>query len=704
MTCPPPRKLVPTTTYGTAIIPPTDTDTIPDDGGTNVAGGSEIEIEIGSEGESDYGSDFTPDEEELLNALLVKVGSGSGSGSGAGIGTGVGEEEEKENERVRRSRSTGPGPGPGVGGGFPAGTDTGTGFNTAAAGDITSGLERDGARAVSVPVSVPGVSAGVRDIEDYDSVWRGGSNGAKVLGRGVQVGWGQVSQQQKQQGQWGVGNAAAAAAVEHPDLIEARSKEKEGNPAAVPNNGGGEENTYVPDTRSPIERFRQPPMKALSVTDLISPAWCELQYWYSLTKHGRKRRTAAMKQGSVVHKSLEDQVHTTVPVEVTTKEDAWGLRIWNVIQGLRTLRETGMTRELEIWGVIDGEIVNGVIDQLSYECPDPEMEASVEEHYKNAMATRRALPEYQSSITDYLLSPTRGGRRISDIAESNNNNTETAATTGDSRQKKLSERKIYMTDIKTRGAASRSIPTISSPSFRPTQLQLHIYYHLLNRLATTDEITIETLASRYDLNPNLPFSESFISEVGGLNDQFFDVLSSQGSGGGGSTQQSSSSPSSYPATSQDSTSILLSHNTLSTLWSLMKTHLYLTFLPQEQEQQQKQKPTPSPPPTKSQPQPQPFKPPTLLSPLLTATYITPTPTTPTPLGSLSFLFDPAVLTSHLRDVMGWWLGKRPVRGVEVMEAWKCRICEFRDECTWREEREEEMAESRRVRREALGRK
>ncbi len=125
----------------------------------------------------------------------------------------------------------------------------------------------------------------------------------------------------------------------------------------------------VPDTRSPLERFRTAPKKPLSVTDLISPSWCELQYWYTLTKHGRKKRTPAMKQGTVVHKSLEDQVHKTVPITIQSKEDAWGLRIWNTIQGLRTLRDRGMTRELEIWGVVDGQVISGVIDELSYLAP-----------------------------------------------------------------------------------------------------------------------------------------------------------------------------------------------------------------------------------------------------------------------------------------------------------------------------------------------
>jgi hypothetical protein len=120
-------------------------------------------------------------------------------------------------------------------------------------------------------------------------------------------------------------------------------------------------NTTQSDNRSPLERFRTAPKKALSVTDLVSPAWCELQYYYTLSIHGRKIRTAAMKKGSVVHKELEDQIYTTVQVDITCKEEAWGLRIWNVIQGLKTLRETGQARELEVWGLVEGQIVNGVI-------------------------------------------------------------------------------------------------------------------------------------------------------------------------------------------------------------------------------------------------------------------------------------------------------------------------------------------------------
>lgn len=215
--------------------------------------------------------------------------------------------------------------------------------------------------------------------------------------------------------------------VEHPDSTEGRNRDREREAARHQDQQAGQgqgqgqgENQYVdtsvgPGPQSPLERFRRPPNKAFSVTDLISPAWCELQYWYTLTKFGRKRRTPAMKKGITIHKTFEDEIYTTVAVEITTKEDALALRLWNVIQGLRTLREYGLTRELEVWGVVDGQLVNGVIDELSYECPDPELEDSAAEHYADVEASRAVLPEYQMSLTDYLLSPSQGGRRLSDM-------------------------------------------------------------------------------------------------------------------------------------------------------------------------------------------------------------------------------------------------------------------------------------------------
>ncbi|CRG89552.1 Exonuclease V, mitochondrial [Talaromyces islandicus] len=597
------------------------------------------------EDSSDYGSDFSPDEEELLNELLARA-------------------DHQQTQPASPPGQTAP---------------------------LETGQQLSDLKPLQEPLLVT-------DIEDNE-IPRS-ARIPKVLGRGA---WSPAAkrrqqQHQQQQQQSNLLSSLSKApehehipiTVEHPTSTEGRPIDLERQQARekqwTTEDQAKTDTQTAPNTtddsaeveKTPLQRFRKPPNKALSVSDLIAPAWCELQYWYTLTKFGRKRRTPAMKQGTAVHKVLEEEVHVTVPVEITTKEDGWALRIWNIIQGLRTLREYGMTRELEIWGSIDGEIVTGIIDQLSYICPDSELEASAEAFYTEADAARAALPEYQMSITDYLLSPSQGGKRLDEFGWSQVVEKEEEELT-DLESSYVDVPRIYITDIKTR--ASRSIPTVSSTSFRPTHLQLQLYYHMLNRLVTSDDVTIETIAQRYDLDTERVFTDAFLAEVGGLNDQFLDALSSQ-----------ESDPDYVPGASQDSASILLSHNNLASLWKLMKRQLRYTFLPTKENQNI----APSVP-AQSQPK---FLDsyPTVLSPVLTAKYLSSTQSedgVPSELGSRSFLFDPSDLMSYSSDQLNWWRGERAPRGVEVSDAWKCRICEFRDECDWRKSKERELATRRR---------
>ncbi|OBT94911.1 hypothetical protein VE01_07546 [Pseudogymnoascus verrucosus] len=283
----------------------------------------------------------------------------------------------------------------------------------------------------------------------------------------------------------------------------------------------------VPDTRTPLQRYRSFPRKALSVTDLVSPAWCELQYSLTLSLHGRKPRTEAMKRGSEVHAALEEEVYTSVQIEVATKEDAWGLRVWNVIQGLRTLREAGMTRELEVWGVVDGEVVGGVIDEVGFMCPDLEKE----EEAVRALAVARGealpkprtiLPTDQRALDEYLH-PT---------------------------PPQLAKRKLYITDVKTRSVAS--LPR--GASFRPTKLQLMLYHTLLSSLAAGDS-PLSAVAARYELDTHAQFSPAFVAQVAALADEvFYDAPSS--------AEEVARAPD--PAGSE-----LSRNNTLEKLWAVM---------------------------------------------------------------------------------------------------------------------------------------
>lgn len=394
--------------------------------------------------------------------------------------------------------------------------------------------------------------------------------------------------------------------------------------------------SVVPDARSPLERFRSAPKKALSVTDLISPSWCELQYWYTLTKHGRKRRTPAMRQGSAVHKTLEDQVHQTVAIDIQSKEDAWGLRIWNIIQGLKTLRETGMTRELEVWGVVDGLVVNGIIDELSYICPDRELEEEVTARTAHGKTSKSTPPADQPSITSFLKSAS-GQDSQDEVVRSSR-----------SLIKKTS--KIYLTDVKTRGA--KSIP--KGPSFRPTLMQLMLYHRLLSDLAT-DKVNTNVLFNRYGLDASASFSDEFIAQIGGLKEVFYVAPSGPADG------------QDLPISSQDSIELLLGHNSIRQLWSLMIQEFRRTL----------------PAGVHS------------IGNVLKAEYRD--QADGSILGIKTFLYDADVMQSYLDDELSWWKGEREAQGVCIEEAYKCRICEFAEDCTWRKAKIDEAMQAHRTR-------
>ena len=401
-------------------------------------------------------------------------------------------------------------------------------------------------------------------------------------------------------------------------------------------------------------------MKALSVTDLISPAWCELQHWYSLTKHGRKKRTPAMKQGSVVHQALEDQVHRTVAVDTTTREDAWALRIWNVIQGLNTLRRTGRTRELEVWGVIDGALVNGVIDELSYECPDRVADAEVEmakagkggrtlheEHRSSAASLQRTLGDYVKAVGTGGAGGDRGQARWNRTMNQS--------------------RKIYITDVKTR--ASSSNPTLPrNVSLRPTLMQLLIYHRLLSGLAG-ERVSADVIFERYQLDPSAPLSDSLIAQIGNLHSAYGmdddDDDDDEEEDEEIKVDLYASSPEESRTSALD---MLLEHNSLRQLWTLMSQTFHATF-PDGRDS---------------------------VGDTMKVEYRR--QTDGEIIGLRTFVYDDRVLQTYLDDVMSWWRGQRAPVGVAVEEAFKCRICEFADECEWRNGKVEESIVRHRQRR------
>ncbi|KAF1979474.1 hypothetical protein BU23DRAFT_548706 [Bimuria novae-zelandiae CBS 107.79] len=416
----------------------------------------------------------------------------------------------------------------------------------------------------------------------------------------------------------------ASAEVDCSDLSRrAYSVPREAPPSQI---GAMPERTPSPDdTRTPLERFRTKPRKPLSVTDLVSPAWCELQYSYTLSKFGRKPRTQAMKQGSKIHQALEDEVFTEITVETVSKEDKFGLRMWNTIQRLRALRETGLTRELEIWGIVAGQVVNGVIDELSFACPDSEMEEKLEG--SKVQKSGGTLPLGQLSIEQAFGKTVTGPSASPDGAGS--------GWLGNVEK----DRQVYICDMKTRSA--HSLPSKSAS--RQTWMQLMLYRKLLESL-TLNTVDAETVFARYDRAPLESFSEAFMSQGGAM--------------GAGDVDYDPENPYAVLQVNE-----LRSYPNLLALWSLMISEFQQTI------------------PT--------------MSDILRAEYRY--SKTGEIIGNELMVYSADTIDTYIKEEMEWWKGEREAKGVEIEEAFKCRMCDFAEICTWRKSKIEEATEKYRLR-------
>lgn len=361
-----------------------------------------------------------------------------------------------------------------------------------------------------------------------------------------------------------------------------------------------------------------------------------------------------MKQGSAVHKVLEEQVHTTVPVTAAkTKEEFWGLRIWNVIQGLRTLREFGLTRELEVWGVVEGEVVNGVIDELSYTEPAG-LEAAAEE-------SLRDMQKVDTSPRTGLVRD-RDSQKITDFFALDQ--TKDAGDPSAWMELLEPDKKIYITDVKTRG--TKSLP--QGASLRPTFMQLMLYHRMVRSLAT-DTVDPSVIFDRYRLDSTAAFSDMFIAEVSSLGNSFPSPSRQEGS--------CSEYEEEYytPQNSQhDAFTDLIDHNSLSQLWKLMISEYRRTF-----------------PHGASS-----------VGDYLQAEFRR--SWDGGVIGTKLFKCDDEELDTYIKDGMKWWRGEREARGVEIEEAFKCRICEFSPNCGWRLQKVEEAVEKQRLKKSGRVRK
>ncbi|KAI1113877.1 hypothetical protein F5Y14DRAFT_451687 [Nemania sp. NC0429] len=408
------------------------------------------------DGGSDYGSDFSAGEEQLVDEILAGLVSSDVATPGIAYhattttGTAVKSTRRSHNEQYHTSL------------------------------EASARSQRSSIPAGN-PVSTTGFAQVLSADDDDDGDEDNGADGHESTSTELRV----------------ARRAASSDSVEYPDLSlalsglqpESESESKSASASASKSEPGTQPARHQlstpsarekgADTRTPLQRFRSFPKRPLTVTDMAAGAWCELQHWYTLSRlpGGKKTITPAMRGGSRIHQTLEDEVHSTVRVTIASREEAFALRLWNIIQGVRTLRDTGITRELEVWGTVQGEVLNGVIDQLNHESPNASFEQELN------MASADDVSTLQPSITDYMAS---------------------------------SHKTVYLTDVKTRG--SERLPT--GIALRPARVQLFLYHRLLSNMAD-DKLDYAAVFQRYGLDGDARFSDAFIAQIGGLHDEIF---------------------------------------------------------------------------------------------------------------------------------------------------------------------------------------
>ncbi|KAI0632186.1 exonuclease V a 5' deoxyribonuclease-domain-containing protein [Trametes polyzona] len=296
-----------------------------------------------------------------------------------------------------------------------------------------------------------------------------------------------------------------------------------------------------PGRRSPFQQFRSW-RGALSVTDLVGPSWCEVQFDYGLRQQRHKKledrpssfvteegkiitivqsvaaeNNRTTTRGKSVHKVLEREVQPeVVPVVVTTSEERWGLRLINMLASLQTLMEVGYCREMPVFGIAQDQVVTGIIDEIERKAVELDdqtrgesRKASVSSPNKRpaprtptksvSKKSKHDRPDQQPEITAFF-SPSK------------------SAAGQDVPHTQPPRYTLHLSDTKTR----------TRPSLPPdedafaSRIQLMLYHRLLaNLLASavpsleaTTPLDFSAFWKRVKVNPTRKFSEGFLMQAG----------------------------------------------------------------------------------------------------------------------------------------------------------------------------------------------
>ncbi|MDE1811087.1 MAG: PD-(D/E)XK nuclease family protein [Candidatus Micrarchaeota archaeon] len=104
---------------------------------------------------------------------------------------------------------------------------------------------------------------------------------------------------------------------------------------------------------------------SIRVSDISAQYWCERQMELNYI-HGPSI-TKEIKKGSKIHEELEGEINVPIILQPKSYADSLYKALYTSHQAVATLKEKGVTREVQIYGSLGGYKVVGKIDQLQTE-------------------------------------------------------------------------------------------------------------------------------------------------------------------------------------------------------------------------------------------------------------------------------------------------------------------------------------------------
>ncbi|KAG2154567.1 exonuclease V a 5' deoxyribonuclease-domain-containing protein [Suillus clintonianus] len=296
--------------------------------------------------------------------------------------------------------------------------------------------------------------------------------------------------------------------------------------------------------RSPYEQFCSW-KKGFSVTDLVSPVWCEVQYEYGLYGERNKpieRRPSSftsrdgkqiqvhqnvaqqndrtLKRGASIHKALELEVRPEkVPIRISTNGERWALRLFNLTAGLEQLIHEGLTRELPVFGITHGQVIFGIIDEVTRRVPsevnelyNPVKRSLVSSESSPVKKKPRRSPSPSQNDIRAFCSTSEETRAADQLPTEEEVHDNSVAGTSVPRpvHPQLTFYDLTLVDYKTRRAPSlpSDEDTVSS------QMQLMLYHRLLSPLLSPETFDFDLLWAKQGINPHQSFSRQFVEDIG----------------------------------------------------------------------------------------------------------------------------------------------------------------------------------------------